>query len=80
MHSNLWFIDISTVYSRIDFTNWLSGKIKNFDDSNGFQDWLVNYNTFPLEIFLNDVLYRFENKNEALFFLLGFEAARGLDY
>ena len=69
--NNLWFIDIVTRESKTDFSNWMRGKMVRCKDTMEFQEWLEQYNAFPLSIYLDGVLYTFSNRNESLFFLLG---------
>jgi len=71
----MWFISVATLGEAADFTNWLRGKRKMFNDTMEFRDWLEAYEAFPLEIYLDGVHYIFKTRMEATFFLLGFEAA-----
>lgn len=73
--SNLWFISITTLGDAQDFTNWLYGKRKIFNDSMEFREWLEAYRAFPLQIYLNGITYEFNDRNRADWFLMGFEAA-----
>jgi len=77
-NSNLWFIHIATANEHADFTNWLKGKLVRCNDSMEFQEWLAAYSAFPLEIYLDGVTYHFRTREEASFFLLGFEVAARL--
>lgn len=74
--SNLWFIHIATSNDQDDFSNWLNGKMVTCRDTIEFRDWLEAYKAFPLDIYLNGVLYHFRDRRDASFFLLGYEAAR----
>lgn len=73
--SNLWFISMATMGDAVDFTNWLRGKRKMFNDTMEFRDWLEAYKAFPLEILLDGVHYTFKDRYAADLFLIGFEAA-----
>ncbi len=43
-----------------------------------FHEWLSAYNAFPLEFYLDGVVYRLENRHEAGIFLNGWEAVMRL--
>jgi len=73
--SNLWFISVATLNEAGDFSNWLHGKRKMFNDTMEFRDWMEAYEAFPLEIYFDGVVFALKDRKEALFFLLGFEAA-----
>ena len=75
LNSNLWFISIATFGEAVDFTNWLRGKRKIFNDTMEFREWMESYKSFPLEIFMDGIHYRFKDRYTADIFLLGFEAA-----
>ena len=73
--SNLWFISIATPGEAQDFTNWLDGKRKIFNDSMEFREWLETYRAFPLQIYMDGITYEFKDRSRANWFLMGFEAA-----
>jgi len=73
--SNLWFISVATLGEAADFANWLRGQRKMFNDTMEFRDWLEAYKAFPLEIYFDGIHYKFKTRQEATFFLIGFEAA-----
>jgi hypothetical protein len=77
--SNMWFICINTVDDATDFSEWLNGKLKRFNDTMEFTEWMNAYNAFPLDIYLDGVHYTFKCRNEATFFLCGFETAMRLN-
>ena len=75
LDSNMWFVTINSVDEATDFSNWLRGKLKRFNDSMGFTEWLSSYKAFPLEMYFDGVHYIFKDRKEASLFLYGFEAA-----
>ena len=75
MNSNLWFISIDTRDDATDFSNWLDGKRKIFNDTMEFKEWFDAYNAFPLEILLDGVHYVFKERDDARMFIIGFNAA-----
>lgn len=74
-NSNMWFIVINTTEEVTDFSNWMQGKLRRFNDSMEFQEWLASYTAFPLEFYLDGIHYKFKDRNELAFFSYGFEAA-----
>ena len=76
----MYFISIVTKKDCGDFTNWIEGKRKRFNDSMEFSEWIERYKEFPLQIYLDGVIYTFKERKEAAFWLAGFEAAVNITY
>ena len=75
----MYFIHIATMSDGKDFVGFLDGENKRaFNDSHEFHEWLAGQEIFPLSIYVDGATYEFGNKDELLFFRLGFETAIGL--
>jgi len=78
--SNLYFIDIATLPLAKDFSNWLDGRRVECLDSMEFCDWLAAHQAFPLQIYMDGIVYKFLCRNDALYFQMGFDAAMRLQF
>jgi len=78
INAQMWFISIATLSDASDFSNWLSGKRVECKDTMGFSEWLAAYTAFPLEFYLDGVVYRLSTREEAAIFLSAWNAAMSL--
>lgn len=74
----MWFISIATLADVSDFRNWLSGRRVECKDTMEFTEWLAAYTAFPLEFYLDGVVYKLASREEASIFLSAWDAAMGL--
>jgi len=75
LNPKMWFVSIATLPDCADFTNWLNGKRKEFNDSMEFREWLDAYCALPVEFYLDGVIYNLSSRQEISAFLCGFDAA-----
>lgn len=74
----LWFISITTLKDAADFSNWLSGRRVECQDTMEFNEWLRAYNAFPLSFYLDGVVYSLATRQEANIWLNAWSAAMNL--
>jgi len=74
----MWFISIDTLADASDFSNWLSGRRVECKNSMAFSEWLAAYKAFPLDFYLDGVVYRLNTATEAAIFLIAWDAAMRL--
>ena len=75
VNPQMWFVSIATMADALDFRNWLSGRRVECKDTMEFSEWLAAYNAFPLEFYLDGIVYRLKSREEASIFLIAWDAA-----
>ena len=75
----MYFCHIATLSDARDFVSWLnSSRRLSFGDSVEFSEWLASQSIYPLCIYLDGATYTFNNPEDKLYFICGFEAALNL--
>ena len=47
---------------------------ETFEELEKFTDWLLHYELYPIEVYLNGITYKFLEEEDKLFFIVGMEA------
>lgn len=74
----MFFVTMDTLSDADDFSGFLRGNLKEFNDSMGFAEWVAAYTAFPLKLYINGVVYTLKDRDAALLFQCGFQCALGL--
>lgn len=77
--SQMWFVTINTLTDAKNFNNWLSGRRVECNDSMEFSEWLAARTAFPLEFYLDGVVFKLDSRKEAGIFLAAWNAGLNLN-